>query len=207
MKILSSIMLFMLFIIIALIANQSKLKSEYDRLKANQEILLSENEYNLNENLWYKAIDSLNAVKVSELQLSLNEYKKYREQDLNLIKQLKINKSELQKVITSNTETINYMSIRLKDTIRLDTIINIIDTIKCFTYNSKWTDLQGVINKDSVSIQIKNRESLKVIESVKYKRFLGFLWRTHKIKSRKIDIVSENPNTSIINVEAISLSK
>lgn len=207
MKILSSIMLFMLFIIIALIANQSKLKSEYNRLKANQEILLSENEYNLNENLWYKAIDSLNAVKVSELQLSLNEYKKYREQDLNLIKQLKINKSELQKVITSNAETINYMSIRLKDTIRLDTIINIIDTIKCFTYNSKWTDLQGIINKDSVSIQIKNRESLKVIESVKYKRFLGFLWRTHKIKSRKIDIVSENPNTSIINVEAISLSK
>ena len=200
-------MLFMLFIIIALIANQSKLKSEYNRLKANQEILLSENEYNLNENLWYKAIDSLNAVKVSELQLSLNEYKKYREQDLNLIKQLKINKSELQKVITSNAETINYMSIRLKDTIRLDTIINIIDTIKCFTYNSKWTDLQGIINKDSVSIQIKNRESLKVIESVKYKRFLGFLWRTHKIKSRKIDIVSENPNTSIINVEAISLSK
>lgn len=207
MKILSSIMLFMLFIIIVLIANQSKLKSEYDRLKANQEILLSENEYNLNENLWYKAIDSLNAVKVSELQLSLNEYKKYREQDLNLIKQLKINKSELQKVITSNTETINYMSIRLKDTIRLDTIINIADTIKYFTYNSKWTDLQGIINKDSVSIQIKNRESLKVIESVKYKRFLGFLWRTHKIKSRKIDIVSENPNTSIINVEAISLSK
>lgn len=200
-------MLFMLFIIIALIANQSKLKSEYNRLKANQEILLSENEYNLNENLWYKAIDSLNAVKASELQLSLNEYKKYREQDLNLIRQLKINKSELQKVITSNTETINYMSIRLKDTIRLDTIINIIDTIKCFTYNSKWTDLQGIINKDSVSIQIKNRESLKVIESVKYKRFLGFLWRTHKIKNRKIDIVSENPNTSIINVEAISLSK
>lgn len=207
MKILSSIMLFMLFIIIVLIANQSKLKSEYDRLKANQEILLSENEYNLNENLWYKAIDSLNAVKVSELQLSLNEYKKYREQDLNLIRQLKINKSELQKVITSNTETINYMSIRLKDTIRLDTIINTTDTIKCFTYNSKWTDLQGIINKDSISIQIKNRESLKVIESVKYKRFLGFLWRTHKIKSRKIDIVSENPNTSIINVEAISLSK
>ena len=207
MKILSSIMLFMLFIIIVLIANQNKLKSEYDRLKANQEILLSENEYNLNENLWYKAIDSLNAVKVSELQLSLNEYKKYREQDLNLIRQLKINKSELQKVITSNIETINYMSIRLKDTIRLDTIINIADTIKCFTYNSKWTDLQGIINKDSVSIQIKNRESLKVIESVKYKRFLGFLWRTHKIKSRKIDIVSENPNTSIINVEAISLSK
>ena len=207
MKILSSIMLFMLFIIIALIANQNKLKSEYNRLKANQEILLSENEYNLNENLWYKAIDSLNAVKVSELQLSLNEYKKYREQDLNLIRQLKINKSELQKVITSNTETINYMSVRLKDTIRLDTIINIIDTIKYFTYNSKWTDLQGIINKDSVSIQIKNRESLKVIESVKYKRFLGFLWRTHKIKSRKIDIVSENPNTSIINVEAISLSK
>ena len=207
MKILSSIMLFMLFIIIALIANHSKLKSEYDRLKANQEILLSENECTLNENLWYKAIDSLNAVKVSELQLSLNEYKKYREQDLNLIKQLKINKSELQKVITSNTETINYMSIRLKDTIRLDTIINIADTIKCFTYNSKWTDLQGIINKDSVSIQIKNRESLKVIESVKYKRFLGFLWRTNKIKSRKIDIVSENPNTSIINVEAISLSK
>lgn len=184
------------------------LKEENSRLKSNQEVLLSEKESIMAQSQLYKVSDSLNAAKVTELQLSLSEYKKYRKQDLKLIEQLKVSKSDLQRVISSQTETINLLSAKLSDSIRIDTTTNTVDTLKCFNYKSKWTDVAGRVDlkRDTVELQISNRESLKIVETVKYKRFLGFLWKTNKIKSRQVDVVSQNPATSIVNVDYISIS-
>lgn len=180
------------------------LKDENARLLANQKILLSKN-----QDKSYIVSDSLNAAKVSGLLLTLKEYKKYRAEDLKLISQLKIKKSDLQKVISSQSETISKLSTNLIDSIRVDTVFNSIDTIKCFNYKSKWTDISGYIDLklDSINLKINNRESLKVVETVLYKRFLGFLWKTNKIKDRQVDIISENPNTKIINLEYINIGR
>ena len=185
----------------------SILKEENARLKSNQEILLTENQVIMAESQKYKVSDSLSAAKVSQLELTLKEYKKYRSEDLEFIEQLKAGKSDLQRIISSQSETINTLSAKLSDSIRIDTITNITDTLKCFNYKSKWTDINGCISlrHDSIDIQIKNRESLKIVETVSYKRFLGFLWKTSKVKSRQVDIVSENPNTEITNCEYISI--
>lgn len=185
------------------------LKNENNRLLSNQEILLTQNETTMAESQTYKVSDSLNAAKVSELQFTLKEYKKYRAQDLRLIEQLKIKKSDLQKIISSHIETINYLSVKLNDSIKIDTSSNEIDTLKCFNYKSKWADVSGCIDLkyDTINLQIKNRESLKIIETVVYKRFLGFLWKTNKVKDRQVDIVSENPHTEIVNTEYISIEK
>lgn len=184
------------------------LKEENSRLKSNQEVLLSEKKSIMAQSQLYKVSDSLNAAKVTELQLSLSEYKKYRKQDLELIEQLKISKSDLQRVISSQTETINLLSAKLSDSIRIDTTTNTVDTLKCFNYKSKWTDVAGRVDlkRDTVKLQISNRESLKIVETVKYKRFLGFLWKTNKVKSRQVDVVSQNPATSIVNVDYINIS-
>ena len=72
------------------------LKEENIRLLSNQEILLTEKQSIMAKSQTYKVSDSLNAAKVSELQFTLKEYKKYRTQDLQLIEQLKIKKSDLQ---------------------------------------------------------------------------------------------------------------
>lgn len=185
----------------------SILKEENARLKSNQEILLTENQVIMAESQKYKVSDSLSAARVSQLELTLKEYKKYRSEDLEFIEQLKAGKSDLQRIISSQSETINILSAKLNDSIRIDTITNITDTLKCFNYKSKWTDISGCISlrHDSIDIQIKNRESLKIVETVSYKRFLGFLWKTSKVKSRQVDIVSENPNTEIMNCEYISI--
>ena len=186
-----------------------KLKEENTRLLSNQEILLTQKQAIMAESQAYRVSDSLNAAKVSELQFTLKEYKKYRAQDLQLIEQLKIKKSDLQKVIDSQTETINSLSAKLNDSIRIDTVTNIIDTLKCFDYKSKWTDVSGCIDlkRDSINLQIKNRESLKIVETVVYKRFLGFLWKTNKVKDRQVDVVSENPNTTITNLDYVSIKR
>lgn len=186
-----------------------KLKEENTRLLSNQEILLTQKQTIMAESQAYRVSDSLNAAKVSELQFTLKEYKKYRAQNLQLIEQLKVKKSDLQKVIDSQTETINSLSAKLNDSIRIDTVINIADTLKCFDYKSKWTDVSGCIDlkHDSINLRIKNRESLKIVETVVYKRFLGFLWKTNKVKDRQVDVVSENPNTTIINLDYVSIKR
>ena len=186
-----------------------KLKEENIRLLGNQEILLTEKQSIMAKSQTYKVSDSLNAAKASELQFTLKEYKKYKAQDLQLIEQLKVKKSDLQKVINSQMQTINSLSARLNDSVRIDTITNIIDTLKCFDYKSKWTDVSGCIDlkHNSVSLQIKNRESLKIVETVVYKRFLGFLWKINKIKNRQVDVVSENPNTIIANLDYVNIKR
>jgi hypothetical protein len=185
------------------------LKEENARLKSNQDILLTEKEFVMSESQKYKVSDSLNAVRVSELELTLKEYKRYRSEDLKLIEQLKAGKSDLQKIITSQYETISTLYAKLQDSIRIDTTTNQIDTLKCFDYKSKWTDVKGCVDlrRDTVELQINNRESLKVVETVTYKRFLGFLWKTNKVKSRQVDVVSENPNTEIMNCEYVSIKR
>ena len=198
-----------LLVIIGAFHKISSLKEENARFKSNQEILLTENQIIMAESQKYRVSDSLSAVRVSELEFTLKEYKRYRSDDLKLIEQLKAGKSDLQKIITSQSETINTLSAKLNDSIRVDTTTNRVDTLKCFGYKSKWTDVRGCIDlkKDTVNLQINNREALKVVETVTYKRFLGFLWKTSKVKSRQVDVVSENPNTEIMNCEYISIKQ
>lgn len=194
-----------LIISVAAFSRIKMLKEENARLKANQEILLTENKAVISDNQKYVVSDSLNAVRTSQLELTLKEYKKYKSEDLELIKQLKSKKSDLQRVINSQSEVISNLSTKLKDSISADSA----DTLKCFDYKSKWIDVYGCIslNRDSINLQIKNRESLKVIETVVHKRFLGFLWKTNKVKSKHVNILSENPNTKIVNCEYISIKQ
>ena len=191
--------------IAVMIMGSKKLREENDRLKANQETLLSENIIYMAKSQAYKVADSLNAAKVTDLELTIGEYKKYRADDWALINQLKSKGADLQKVISTQSNTIKTLSAGLRDTIITDTTYNKVDTLKFFTYKSKWTDVSGRISRDSVSLSIANRESLKIIETITYKRFLGFLWKTNKIKDRQVDVLSENPATTIVNVECVGI--
>jgi len=167
--------------------------------------LLSENNAIVAECRKYRISDSLNAYKVSELRLTLEEYKKFRHDDLELINKLKLDKSDMQKVIDMQHETIYKLYTELKDTVIVhDTIIR---NAKSFEYKSHWIDVLGQIDLDNnlVALDIHNREALTVVESVERKRFLGFLWKTNKIKRRDVDVVSKNPNTEIIDVDYVSV--
>ena len=181
----------------------NKLKSENAILQNNHGILLASNSEAQNDIQRYKVQDSLSAVKVSALLLTLGDYERYRASDVALIKKLQANKNDLQRVISAQAKTINSFEVALRDTVIIVDSVKVL--VQTFNYFSTWTDVSGVIARDSIALDITNRESLQIVETVKYKRFLGFLWKTSRIKRRDIDIVSKNPNTSILDVDYIHI--
>lgn len=194
-------------LIIGSFAQIKKLNGLNERLSRNQGALLNQKKGVVDNGQPYKVVDSLNATKISQLELTLEQYEKHNAENLALIKKLKIKESNLESIISMQLSTITSISAALNDSLRY-TQSNT-DTLKCFTSLSKWHDITGCIDlaKDSVSIQIENRESLKVVETTIYKRFLGFLWRTNKIKDRQVDVISNNPHTNIVEIDYVRVER
>lgn len=203
-------LIFELCIVAVLILVLFFVKKTYEdkiRLQNVKESLLLLNENISSELYRYKVSDSLNVSRIYALQLTLNDYERYKKQDAEIIKRLQIKNRNLENIIDFQANTIAAFSGHVYDSIIHDTGMNNIDTLKCFDYLSKWTDVHGCIDiiRDTASISVINRESLLITEVVKYKRFLGFLWKTRKVLSRHIDVVSKNPSTTITKVEYINL--
>ena len=177
-----------------------RLTEERDRYRSNTEILLQDVKT-------YQTKDSLNAIKVGNLELSLAEYKKYRADDLALIKTLQAKNRDLERVTTTQMETINELRANVRDSIVYlpgDTVTTV---LRCIEYSDKWVDFDGCIKNNTFSGKIITRGSLLITETVQYKRWLGFLWKTKRIKNREFDIVSKNPHTKITGVEVITIEK
>ena len=168
-------------------------KNNLNRIKENMEVLLKSNNDLILKARNYQIQDSLNVAQIKSLELTVKEFKTYREKDAKLIKSLKIRNKDLETLVNTKLETRDTILVAVHDTV---------SGIATFNYTSTWTDLSGTIDivKDTMQVNITNREDLEIIESVTRKRFLGFLWYCEKLESRKIDVVSHNPNTTIKNV-------
>jgi hypothetical protein len=97
----------------------------------------------------------------------------------------------------------------LRDSLTVDPSTGAIDTLHCIDYHSEWLDVSGCFDSAgrSDNTRIESRESIVITATVKYRRFLGFLWRTKKIKSQQVDAVSRNPNTEIVAMEWINITR
>lgn len=188
------LVIIILFGIIGLLCGRISVhKKNLDRIKENMEILLESNNDLILKVHHYQIQDSLNVAQIRSLELTAKEFKTYREEDAKLIKSLKIRNKDLEALVNTKLETRDTILVAIHDTI---------PGVATFNYTSTWTDLSGTIDmiKDTMQINIANREDLEVIESVTRKRFLGFLWYCKRLESRKVDVVSHNPNTTIKNV-------
>ena len=178
-----------------------RLTEERDRYRSNTEILLEDVKI-------YQTKDSLNAIKVGNLELSLAEYKKYRADDLALIKTLQTKNRDLERVTTTQMETINELRATVRDSVVYlpgDTVTTV---LRCVDIVEPYFELHGCATPDGQFTGTHiNRDSLLIVETVQYKRWLGFLWKTKKIKNRQIDVVSKNPATKILGVEFVTIEK
>lgn len=149
----------------------------------------------------WKTKDSLSAAKNATLNLKISELERYRSNDINQINQLKKKNEELNNLIKNSSKTEIKIITQLKDTVIYK------DTVKYFNWNDNWTSVKGLIQKDTVDLNINNSDSLVISVATKYKRFLGFLWKTKKIKDQNVYVVSKNPHTTITNIEYYGVSK
>lgn len=178
-----------------------KLTDERNRYRGNTETLLQEVET-------YKTKDSLNAAKVGVLELKLSEFEKYRASDAELIKTLQTKNRDLERVTTTQMETINELRATVRDSVVYlpgDTVTTV---LRCVDIVEPYFELHGCATPDGQFTGTHiNRDSLLIVETVQYKRWLGFLWKTKKIKNREIDVISRNPHTKIMGVEYIEIEK
>lgn len=173
-----------------------KLTEERERYQNNTETLLSDVEK-------YKVRDSLNAARMQSMELSIKEFERFRSEDAKLINELKGKNRDLQAFSESQTRTIVELSTRPKDTLIIKEKEQIeAISVKC---GDKWYDFEGILTKDEFKGTLENRDEIVLSESVRYKKFLW--WKTKKVKDRRIDVVSKNPHTQIMNVEHIKIEK
>lgn len=186
--------------VIFLINETAKLQEENKRLVNNQITLLDSMQT-------YKVADSLNVAKINVLELSLSDYKKYREENATLIKKLKADKLSATTSINATTST-DIKTVTKDSIIYKDRVVPI-DTVKQINYNSKWTSIYGYLANDTISLNIINREELLIAESFVKKRFIGIklpIW-LFGYKTKSVNVVSKNPNTEINNLEYIQIYK
>lgn len=180
----------------------NNLSKQVDVLKSNEATLLSNAKA-------YRVNDSLSAMRVSQLQLNLSQFEKYREADQKLIKALQTDNKGLQDVIASTTETNRELQLRLKDSLHIDTVTQYLDTLKCFSFRDSWTFVSGCFHKDSTSLTIQNTDSLISVTNVERKRFLFFKLpiKWFGYRNKQATIISKNPYTDIKYVEYITITR
>lgn len=179
-------------------ARIKKLVEERDKYRDNTESLFTDVEH-------YRVRDSLNAARVLSLELSVKEYERFRANDAALIRELKAKNRDLSAINTTQSETIIDLLATPRDTMIIrDTISVPAVAVHC---GDAWFDFDGILTADEFTGTLRNRDSLLLAESVRYKRFLGFLWKTKRIKDRQLDCVSKNPHTEIMNIEHIIIEK
>lgn len=175
-----------------------QLAAERDRYAGNSAALLSDVET-------FRVRDSLNGARVQALELTKKEYERFRAEDAALIRELKARNRDLAAVNKTQTQTI----IELRDTPR-DTVI-IRDSVKIpamlLHCGDEWYDFDGLLSNNEFTGILVNRDSLLVAETVKYRRFLGFLWKTKRIENRELECLSKNPHTQIVGMEHVVIEK
>ena len=179
----------------------NKIKEEREVYRMNTEALMK-------DVTSYKVSDSLNAAKVCALKLTIEEYKKYRAADAATINALKVKHRDLQSATTASLVTSGQITGVIKDSTYIPPDSTVVKTIRCVDITDKWFSLKGCEDeKGKFNGEYISRDSLIIVATVQYKRFLNFLWKTNKVKNREVDIVSKNPHTKITGFEYIEIEK
>lgn len=173
-----------------------RLTAERDRCLRNTETLLSDCRS-------YQVRDSLSAVRVGSLELTVKELETYRAADAAIIRDLTSRARDLAAVNRLQAQTILSLSAPVHDTvILLDTVRVPARAVHC---GDAWYDFDGIMTETTFAGTLVNRDSLLITESVRYRKFL--FWRTRRVRDRQLDAVSLNPHTTLMGIEYIRIER
>ena len=172
----------------SLIASQAELKNARQNAR-----------WALEQSQAYKVHDSLNALSIQQLILDRKQLKEYRQRDMKLIAQLQVDKRRLQSIGSTSTKTVYQIKTEIRDS-----LIYLRDTLRCFDHQGRWSRVEGCLIGDSIKLQVQSIDSLLYVEHIVPKRFWFIKWG---IKERKQEILSKNPNTTILSAEFIRMEQ
>lgn len=189
-----------IYIILALIAAcvglgiaLRKSNNEKGRFKANQTSLLSKVDTLTTEN-------GKHAAEVLKLTLTANELKKSNAQLEATADELRIKLKRVQSASTSATKTEIKVVTQVRDSIVYRD--SIITPIKVFSWRDAWTDINGIIEKDSVDLSVQSVDTLTTIVHKVPHKFWFIKWGCKAIKQT---VISSNPHTKITYTEYIEV--
>lgn len=173
-------------------------RAERDRWKQNSAVLMTEAEQ-------YKVRDSLSAVRVEGLELTVRELKRFRADDAALVKDLRAKVKELSAITKAQSEAVYEIAAPIRDTIIILDSIRV--PARAVHAGDEWYSFDGFVTDSTFDGQMRCRDSIVVAETVQYRRFLGFLWKTKRVKSRTVDVMSKNPHCTMQGAELITIKK
>lgn len=179
-----------------LIADRKKIIESRDRYKENTETLLS----NIRQ---YKLDSTKTAIESSRLQLTLDEYKKYREDDIKTIKDLGLKLKQIKASMKHDISIEVPIKTPVKDSIIIESSTPLL--VKTFDLSNEYRTFRGVITNDSIladlSLQVKLKQYLYLVYKHK------FLWLRWGAKGVNQVVLSDNPYVKLNYSEFIEIKK
>ena len=179
-----------------LFVKNGKLSDDNDRLSNNQTALTEEVQY-------YKTESGKNAARVTELTLKKGEFEKMCQDQVEVIKDLKLKLKRVESISTTATNTSITVVTQLRDTVIVrDTLT--VDTVKHFTWSDSWNRIHGIVDDKSVECTYEGTDTLNIVATRVPKKFLFFRWGTKYIQ---IDAVNSNPSSKITYNRTVKITK
>lgn len=179
-----------------LIADRKKIIESRDRYKENTESLLS----NIRQ---YKLDSTKTAIESSRLQLTLVEFKKYREDDIKTIKDLGLKLKQIKASMKHDISIEVPIKTPVKDSIIIESNTPLL--VKTFDLSNEYRTFRGVITNDSIvadlSLQVKLKQYLYLVYKHK------FLWLRWGAKGVNQVVLSDNPYVKLNYSEFIEIKK
>lgn len=170
-----------------------KERAEKERFKANQTALLSQVEYWSTEN-------EKSAADVLRLTLTVNELENSNARLRATADELNIRLRRIQSASTTATNTEVKVITEVRDSIVYRD--SVIVPVKAFTWRDSWTDVNGVIERDSVNLSVSSVDTLTTIVHKVPHKFWFIKWGCKAIKQT---VISSNPHTKITYTEYIEV--
>lgn len=171
----------------------NSLKSDNERLKANNTALMDRATY-------YETEAGKSAASVQRLELTYSELEDNYRHVCQTADELNIKVKRLQAAATTASQTEVKVVTQIRDSIVYRDMV--LDSIKVFNWSDAWVDVAGEIKGRDVSLDVVSNDTIiQVIHRVP-KKFWFIKWGTKAIRQ---EIVSTNPHTNITYTEYIEL--
>lgn len=179
--------------LIASVIGMRKERAEKERFKANQTALLAQVDTLTTEN-------GKHAADVLKLSLTVDELKQTNAALKKTTDDLGIKLKRVQSASTTGVKTEVKFITQVRDSIVYRD--SIVVPVKAFTWRDPWTDVTGVIERDSVDLLVSSVDTLTTIVHKVPHKFWFIKWGCKAVKQT---VVSSNPHTKITYTEYIEV--